>query len=117
MATGAVVFPPRYSVCRHRLDDAGCPLANLPAEPPSPASLAQAGGYGDTAMGKAQVWRSLTDHGDTTHLRRTSEFQSSSPLLGVCWRFAGIRRSLGYRLDFRQRKADADVALCRDYFP
>src|SRR5208337_619921 len=90
MATGAVVLPPRYSVCRYRLDDAGCPLANLPAEPPSPASLAQAGSYGDTAMGQAQVRCSFTDYGDTTHLRRTSEFQFSPPCLGVCWRFAGI---------------------------
>src|ERR1019366_508051 len=62
MATGAVVFPPRYSLCWHPLDDAGCPLANLPAEPPSPASLAQAGSYGNSAMGKAQVWCLLTDY-------------------------------------------------------
>src|ERR1017187_4679072 len=68
-------------------------------------------------MGNAQVWCSLTDYGDTTHLRRTPEFQFSSPRLGVCWRFAGIGRSLDYRLGFRQRKADAYVALCGDHFP
>ena len=77
---------------------------NLPAEPPSPASLAQAGSYGDTAMGQAQVRCSLTDYGDTTHLRRTPEFQFSSPRLGVRWRFAGIGGSLGYSLVFDEDK-------------
>lgn len=73
MAAGTVVRSSGHSLFGDHVYHARCVLADIPVKPSSPARLASFGSCRNPTLGKAQVWRSRGNYGDTAHLWRMSE--------------------------------------------